>query len=168
MLDNLYAFGVWLNRTELHFWARGILQTIPWVSPTVQTIHIVSVCAVIGAIGMIDLRLLGAAARSQSPAEMAKRLLPWLWTALVLLLVTGSALILNRPPRYFDNIAFLAKMAMLLIAVVLTLLLARGLRHGDGYWTASPARRSASRTMAAVSVLMWTGVVIAGRWIAYA
>ncbi len=167
MLETLTDIGAWLNSTDLHFWARDTLRGNNWVSPLIQSIHIVSVAAVIGAIGVIDLRILGLAARSQAPSEMASRLLPWLWTALVLLALTGFMLILNRPPRYLDNAAFLAKMLMLATAVILTLLLSRGLRRGDDYWFATPARLAAGRTLAGASVALWVGVILAGRWIAY-
>ena len=168
MLDTLYAVGAWLNTTDLHFWSRGILRGVPWVSPTIQSIHITSMAVVIGTIGFIDLRILGIAARSQEPAEMARRLMPWFWTALVLLLATGSMLILNRPIRYFDNIAFIAKVLMLVTDIVLTLVLVGGLRRDTGYWTASPARLRTGRILAGISAVFWVGIVLAGRWIAYA
>ena len=167
MLDFLYELGRWLNGTDLHFWSRQTLRTTPWISPTIQSIHIVSVAIVIGAIGFIDLRLLGWAAPSQSPSEMARRLLPWMWVALTLQFLTGTMLILNRPIRYFDNVSFLAKMAMLLTGVVLALVLNHGLKQGDDYWTATPARTVAMKAIAGVSLLLWVLVILAGRWIAY-
>ena len=168
MLDTLYALGTWLNTTDAHFWARGLLRSASWVSPTVQSIHIVSMAVVIGTIGFIDLRMLGVAARSQSPAEMARRLMPWFWMALVLLFLTGAMLILNLPARYFDNIAFFAKVLLLVLGVALTLVLVRGLARGEDHWTTTPAKVRAARLIAGVSAAAWVGVVLAGRWIAYA
>jgi uncharacterized membrane protein len=161
LLDALSEAGRWLNGTEAHLWARHLLRGQNWISPAVQSVHILSVAAVIGSIGLIDLRVMGLAARSQPIPEMARRLLPWMWTALVLLLATGGLLILNRPARYFDNPAFVAKMAMLALALILTLMLRPGLLRNGG--RAGPMRALA----AALSLLLWFGIIFAGRWIAY-
>ena len=47
MLETLTDIGAWLNSTDLHFWARDTLRGNNWVSPLIQSIHIVSVAAVI-------------------------------------------------------------------------------------------------------------------------
>jgi hypothetical protein len=167
MLDSFYEAGRWLNGTDLHNSIHRLLQTVGWVSPTIQSIHIVSVAVVIGTAALLDMRILGWAAPSQVPAEMARRLLPWTWIAITLQFFTGAMLIINRPARYADNTTFLAKMVFLIIGVVLTLVLAGGLRRDPDHWTATPARRVTAKAMAFIALVAWVLVVLAGRWIAY-
>ena len=95
---------------------------------------------------------------------MARRLTPWMWSALAVQLATGGMLIPNRPVRYFENGAFQAKMALLLAAVGLTAVLARGLARGEDFWSARPWPR---RLIAGAALMLWLGVILAGRWIAY-
>jgi hypothetical protein len=40
--------------------------------------------------------------------------------------------------------------------------------NGDvAFWELTPARRTTARMTAIVSLLLWVGIVFAGRWIAY-
>ena len=58
---------------------------------------------------------------------------------------------------------------MLLVpAVVLAFVVYWLNRREAGFWERSLARRNSARVIAAVSMLLWIGVVLAGRWIAYA
>lgn len=167
VLDQIYQAGRWLNGTDLHTSIRHLLQTVGWVSPTIQSIHIVCITLVIGTSALLDLRILGWAAPSQVPAEMARRLLPWTWSALAVQFFTGGMLVLNRPIRYADNPSFLFKMLFLIIGIVLTLVLASGLRRDPDHWTSAPARVLTGKVLAGGSVLAWVLIVLAGRWIAY-
>ena len=56
VLDQIYQAGRWLNGTDLHTSIRHLLQTVGWVSPTIQSIHIVCITLVIGTAALLDLR----------------------------------------------------------------------------------------------------------------
>ena len=51
----LLKFCAWIETTPLS----QAIQTHSWVVPTVQTIHILGIAAVMAAVLMIDLRLIG-------------------------------------------------------------------------------------------------------------
>jgi hypothetical protein len=136
------------------------LSTVPGLPPIMQTVHLLSIAVVLGSIVLVSLRALGWAAPSQLPAEMARRLAPWTWSALPLLLISGSIFVLARPQRYFTNPVFGLKFAFLIPALVLATLLYRALKRDS----AQPG----VRVLAALNLLAWTAVVLAGRWIAYA
>ena len=137
------------------------LRTVPGLPPIVQSIHILSIACVMASIVMIDLRVLGWAVPSQTPSEMMRRLLPWLWSALIVLLLSGAMFVIARPRRYFVNPIFGAKFALLAVALVSTLLLRRMLRK-------NAAPNGAAKAVAGLSLIAWLGVMMAGRWIAYA
>jgi hypothetical protein len=161
MFDILVPIGDGLARTGLHLWVRDLMRGAPWINPALQTLHIISIALVVGSAGMISLRVLGLAALRQSPAEMARRLMPWFWTALLLLLLTGSLLVLNRPARYFETPLFPAKMLLLLVAIGVTLALRRRLPAGDA------GVAGTARAVALASLALWLAIIFAGRWIAY-
>ncbi len=166
MAQYIDAFGEWLNDSVLREHVRAFLRSQNFISPTIQSLHIVSFSVVLGTAGVIALRLLGLGAKGQDPQEMARRLYPWMWTALVILLLTGSMLFLNRPTRYLHNVSFQSKVFMLLAAVGLTAVLQWGLARGNDYWSA-PARRPIGRAIAGVSLVLWVAIILAGRLIAY-
>jgi hypothetical protein len=86
---------------------------------------------------------------------------------LIVLLLSGSTLIVGEPGRSLQNPAFIAKMSMLVAVILLTLSFQSGLKRDPRYWESSPGRRAGGRLIAAVSLVLWVGIVFAGRWIAY-
>jgi len=136
------------------------LRNVPGLPPIAQTIHILSIGCVMGSIVLIDLRVLGFAVPSQNTGEMIRRLMPWMWVSLVLLLVSGAMFVIATPGRYFDNPIFGIKFALLIPAIALAAVMQYVHRS-------EPKSRASVKAVAALSLLLWVGVVLAGRWIAY-
>jgi len=155
-----------LSHSQAHDVAVHLLSNVPGLPPIVQTFHILAIAAVMGSVVMIDLRVLGLALRSQRTEELLGRLMPWMWWALSVLLLSGAMFVLARPARYFSNPVFGLKFALLLPAVLAAGLLQMLDRRHPGLWE-QPSKRRAAKSMAAMSLLLWIGVVLAGRWIAY-
>jgi len=163
MLATLHAFGEWLAGTPLS----NTIQNVSWIIPTVQTLHIVCVAIVISGVFLVDMRILGVFAPSQSLASLSERFLTWIWWAILVLLVTGALLIIGEPTRSLLNPAFGAKMLMLLIVAGLTRIIQRPLATDAGYWDATGSRRATLKGIAIASLVLWSCIVFAGRWIAY-
>ena len=165
MLEWLDHIGRLLADTPLSAMAHELLLHSIWLAPGLQSVHILSVAVIIGAAGAINLRLLGVVARDETPARLIRRLVPFVWGALVVMLLTGSVFILNRPHRYFDNWSFLTKVVLILVAIAFTLGMQQAARRNPSFGVVPGA---ASRTVAGLALLVWTGIIFAGRWIAYA
>jgi hypothetical protein len=163
MTSSVQAFSDWLAGTPFS----TEIKSVDWIIPTVQTIHILSISIVMSAAAMVQLRVLGVLSRRQPLASVAHRFVPWIWWALVVLLLSGSTLIIGEPDRSLRNPAFILKMSMLAAVLVLTLIFQRGLRRDDRFWESSSGRRIGARLIAAASLIFWVGIVFAGRWIAY-
>ncbi len=160
---SLDAFCTWLAATPLS----QTIQTVEWVIPAVQTVHILAVSLVMTSVLMVDLRLIGVAAAGQSMAAVARRFLPFVWWPLPVLLLTGLTLIVAEPTRALENRVFLLKMLLLAAAAAVTLAYQIPLAKNAAFWELSPGRRRAAKLVALVSLPLWVGVVFAGRWIAY-
>ena len=153
----------WLAATSLSH----TIQTNGWVIPTLQTIHILSVAVLFSSAILVDLRFYRALQRDVPLAEVARRFLPTIWPVLLILLITGSLLIIGEPRRSLLNNTFYLKMALLAVAVLLTLALQWSLRVAPEFWERDRRRRIAGQLAATVSILVWCGILFAGRWIAY-
>jgi hypothetical protein len=136
-----------------------LLSNVPGLPPIVQTVHLLAIATVMGSIVVICLKMLGLALPSQSTEELVRRLLPWTWWALPVLLVSGLVFVIARPRRYFSNPVFGVKVALIAFAVLMAGVLQAIAKR--------PARRSA-KLVAGVSLAAWVSIVLAGRWIAYA
>jgi hypothetical protein len=164
MIDlGLGEFSKWLAATEVSH----LIQTTTWIIPTLQIIHILCVAAVFSAAILVDLRIWRLIERDEPLPDMARRFLPTIWPVLLILLVTGSLLIVGEPRRSLLNSTFYLKMALLAVAILLTAGLQRSLSSSPDFWDKDRWRRMAGRFAATVSILVWCGILFAGRWIAY-
>jgi len=161
--QSLHDFCAWLEQTPLS----QAIQSAGWIVPTVQTVHILSIAAVMSSVLMIDLRLIGILGRDQPLARVSERFRPVIWWTLPILLATGIVMITGEPARSLESPVFQLKMALLLAAIMVTLSYQVPLGRDSSYWDLSVIRRAAARIIAVLSLLLWTGIVFAGRWIAY-
>lgn len=159
MAGALGRFCSWLETTPLS----QTLQNVDWVVPAVQTLHILCIGLVLAAVLMLNLRLLNLACRDQAVTRIAARFLPVVWWTLPVLLLTGLLMIAAEPARSLQNSAFQLKMVLLLSIVTLTFAVQK--RIDTNRWSASSRLWHAGFPLA--SLLLWVGIVFAGRWIAY-
>jgi hypothetical protein len=159
----LSEFSRWLATTQLSH----TIQTVGWVIPTLQTIHILSVAVVFSSAILVDLRLWRLLNRDVPLPEVTKRFLPAIWPVLLVLLITGSLLIIGEPRRSLLNSTFYLKMALLAVAILLTAWLQWSASSSPNFWDKDRGRRMAGQLAASVSILVWCGILFAGRWIAY-
>jgi hypothetical protein len=152
----------WLAATPLSH----AIQTNGWVIPTLQTIHILSVAVLFSAAVLVALRIWRALQRDVPLPAVAQRFLPTIWPVLLILLITGSLLIIGEPRRSLLNATFYLKMALLAVAVVLTLALQWSLRATPEFWEGNRGR-IVGPAVATFSILVWCSILFAGRWIAY-
>jgi hypothetical protein len=161
--EKLHAFCEWLANTP----PSTLIQNVSWIIPSTQTVHIISIALLFGAIGMVDLRILGFAMRSQSTSSLARRLLPFVWWPLPVLLATGSILAIGEPVRSLENPAFQLKMLLLLAAIAVTFAFQNALKKDEAFWELSSSRRATAKLLAVVSLAIWIAIIFAGRYIAY-
>jgi hypothetical protein len=163
ILEILRHLEHWLANTALS----ATIQNVAWIIPATQAIHILCVALVMAAIFIVDLRILGVLARTQTLSALSDRFLTWIWYLLPVLFLSGAILIVGEPGRALLSPMFGAKMLMLVLAALLTLAFQRPLRHAAEFWNSSPKRRVAVQAIAVLSLVLWTCIVFAGRWIAY-
>jgi hypothetical protein len=156
----IQAFCDWLSNTHVSL----AIQSALWVVPAVQTVHILCVSLVMSSVAMLDLRLMGLVGRRQPISRMVGRLLPWVWYSLIVLATTGIILIIGEPMRELPNAAFQAKMAMLATVILITLVIQQQSKKNATYWE---TRQVLAKLIGLFSLLLWVGIVTAGRWIAY-
>jgi hypothetical protein len=157
-------FVVWLTALPLS----RTIRAVSWVIPLLQTTHIVAIGMVLSAVIMIDLRIWGLS-RSQTPAQLSQRFVPWIWAAMALLTVTGIALIAAAPPRRTPLLdpTFQVKMLLMVVAIAVTIILQLALRR-DRAAAGGRVNGGILGIAAAAALVLWIAVTLAGRgrWIA--
>ena len=160
----LVALAEWLANTPLSLQ----IQTVSWVVPLVQTVHILAIAVVLSSVGMITLRILGLAGRRTTIVDTARRYVPWIWGALVVLLMTGALLVIGEPGRSLTNITFQWKMGLLVLGILIVAAFRTTVVRSAPFWELGPAHRPAARILAVSVVALFMAIAVLGRWIAYA
>lgn len=160
----LATFSEWLSSTPLSL---GI-QTVRWFVPFVQTIHILAIAAALSSVGMITLRIAGLAGRRTSMVDTARRYVPWIWGAIVVLLVTGTILVIGEPARSLTNIAFQMKMALLVVSIALVAVFRSTVVRNAPFWDLGPGHHTLAKILAVGVFIIFCAIAVLGRWIAYA
>jgi len=156
-------FAKWLGSTSLSH----EIQTAGWIIPGLQTIHILGIAILFFSAVIVDLRLWGVLQSDARLGDIARRFLPVIWPTLLVLLITGSFLIIGEPRRSLLNTTFYLKMMLLVFALVVTAVLQWSLWVAPDFWETGRGRRIAARFAATLSIVLWCCIIFAGRWIAY-
>jgi hypothetical protein len=163
VLHVTHQWANWIATTRLSDW----LQNATWVVPTSQSIHIASVAVVFCCAVMISLRLLGLSASGRSVSQLVDTLVPWMFRALAVLLLTGVVQTIAEPVRQFVTPVFWWKMLMILCVLTLTVWFARAVRRNAAQWDTATARPVGAKWFALTSLCLWVGIVFCGRFIGY-
>lgn len=155
-------FVTWLGNTPFSL----MLATHGWMVPAIQSVHILAIAMLTASVVLVDLRLLRTPNGDQGIAATVRRFAPWTRGALVILLLTGGLLIISEPNRELTNWLFWTKMALIVVAILVTTAFQRVVRANAGGWDAGE-HRSGAITFALLSLTLWTAIIISGRWIAY-
>jgi hypothetical protein len=149
---SLLSFVEWLAGTS---WSIALHESL-YLYPLIESTHVLTLTLFVGLTVMLDLRLLGLAMRQVPVSEITSRLLPWAKAGFAIMVITGLLLFYAIPVRTYQSIFFRAKVVMLILA---------GLNAWLFHWRVE--RRVADRIAAVVSLILWAGIVVAGRMIAY-
>jgi len=157
MIETLIA---WFDSTALHSWV--ISKT--WLWPSLEIIHFVGLSFLMGALLIIDLGLIGVI-KNLAP-KATHMLLKLVFVGFALNLITGILFIFGDPGRYFINIGFQIKMALMFFAAVNAFWYMR--RIAPKIETVEVFQPyTETKIVGALSLILWFGVLMAGRLIPY-
>jgi hypothetical protein len=159
----LQVFFEWLETTP---WSIALLESF-WVWPLLESTHVLTTGVFVGTAVMMDLRLLGVSFKTIPVSEFTGRMLPWTRGAFAMLAVTGLLIFYASPVRYYHNVFFRVKIALLIIGGLNVWWFHSRTHPSVGTWDRDPVPPRAARISGAVSLFVWLWVVITGRMIAY-
>jgi hypothetical protein len=142
------------------------IRESPWLFPTIETVHVFALVLVVGTIMTVDLRLLGFTNRDRPFSQLAAVMLPWTWAAFAVAATAGLLMFSSKALTYYANIPFRVKMLCLLLAGInMAVFHLFGTRHVANWDQKRPP--IAARIAGGVSLLLWTAIVAAGRWVGF-
>jgi hypothetical protein len=162
-MPDMLAFCKWLEQTSV---GAGIRESL-WLFPAIETVHLLGMAALVGNAAVLDLRLLGWMMRRERVSELAGRLLPWAWAGFAVQVVTGALLFSSEAIKVYTNPAFRLKMLLILLAGVHALVFHWAVYRDVATWDDSAVLPAGAKVSGLVSILLWVGIVAAGRFIGF-
>jgi len=134
-----------------------------WAFAVIESVHLLALAVIGGAVLMLDLRLLGLGLRDQPIERVARDTYPWFVWSLMVMLISGALLFSSEAIKCYNSMAFWVKMSSLLLAMIFAFTVRRKVAlAGDGR-----VRPIWLKVVAAVSLALWFGVGAGGRWIGF-
>ena len=153
----------WLAATP---WSVALHESL-YVWPLLESTHVLCLTLFVGTAFMLDLRLLGIAMTHVPASEFTARVLPWTRFGFAVMVITGVLLFTATPVVYYQSIFFRVKVILLIVAGFNVWFFHSRIHRRVAEWNLDERPPRAARVAAVVSLVAWTGVVIAGRLVAY-
>ena len=124
----------------------------------INVAHLLALTLFIGAILIVDLRLLGSGMRKQPVGEVARNAQPWLLAGFATMLITGALQVLATPMKAYFSDQFWLKMQLLIVAVIFTAVVRRLIagRSEAPAW---------GKFAGVASITLWSYIAVQGRLI---
>ena len=154
-------FISWIENSTLGMWMVDSL----WAYPILLSTHAVGMSIVVGTVVVIDLRILGYA--GSSALDSFSKLFFVTWIGVIINFGSGVALFTTDPGKFFYHPVFWTKIGLMLSGVFVAYLLWRQIKKPAGNTNGHFQASSGVKLLTFFSLLLWLGVIVAGRLIAY-
>jgi len=140
-----------------------ILRDSHHAIPIIQAFHLFGITLLLGAMVILDFRMLGIGMTGFPLRVLARHVWSWGSAGLVLSIVSGLLVFIPDPARYAANRSFVFKMSLLLLTILFQYsLYRRAVRTVVELDSARP-----SKVIPVLSLFLWFGIGWAGRAIAF-
>ncbi len=160
---SLFGWCQWLEHTPL---AVGIAEST-WLFPLIEGSHILALPLSVGMIVILDLRLLGLAFRGGPASRIMKEVLRWSKPGFAVMFITGGLLFMTQAGKAYGNGFFRAKLLFLLVLGLNALVYQTIFYPKMPQWDLADTTPVGARLCAGLSLIVWIGVIICGRTMAY-
>jgi hypothetical protein len=162
-MPHLLHLCEWIYGTQLSVAMRKSV----WVFPIIESIHVLSITVLVGTIAVFDLRLLGIIMKREPVSSISRQILPWTWAGFASMFVTGLLLSIAEAATNYYNLAFRIKLILLILVGLNPLIFHTSVFRNVSDWETSAVIPFRARAAAICSLLLWSGIIVAGRMIAY-
>jgi len=163
IMPSLISFCEWVSSTPFSI----AIHKSPIYFPVIEGIHTLGITAVVGTIAVLDLRLLGLIMKRRPVSSIAREVLPWTWAGFAVMFITGILLSIAEAATNYYNWAFRIKLILLLLVGLNPLIFHLTVYRKVNSWDVSNVTPVRARAAAICSLVLWTGIIVAGRLIAY-
>ena len=126
-------------------------STTGWMYASVSVIHYLTMFWFIGSMALVDLRVIGIAAKKRNLMELSAQIFPWAWTGFVLAIISGFMMFTTDAGDWAPDPVFHVKLVMIILSVVFAILVQRGAPK----WAALPEIPTSAKVIATIGLVLW-------------
>ena len=152
----------WLEQTPASV---AIAESI-WLFPILEGSHILALPISVGMIVIFDLHLLGLTLTGSRAQTVMREMLRWSKFGFAVMFITGVLLLMSHAGRAYVNPFFRAKVIFLVVLAVNAVVYQLVFFPKMPQWAAGAVPRGA-KVCAVLSLVVWIGVIVCGRTMAY-
>jgi len=160
---HLVSVFQWLNDSAFSTWLRE--SDSPF--PIIETVHIIGLGLSVGTILWVDLRLLGLVTTHYRVSDIVGQLEPWAIPGFMVMFVSGLLLFVSEPMKCYSTLSFRLKAVMLVLTGLNVWYFHAKVYPGVAEWDDNPVMLWQAKMVGLVSMVLWFGIIVAGRWTAY-
>lgn len=133
----------------------------------IESVHVLAITLLVGTIALLDLRMLGVVLRGVSVTRIARTVFPLTWSGFAIMFVSGFLLFWAEAAKNYSNPAFRIKIVLLLLVGLNPLIFHTTIYRRVHEWEQLELSPWRARAAAIASLSLWSGIIVAGRMIAY-
>lgn len=153
----------WLENLN---WAVALRES-QFVFPVIEGTHLLGLALMMVPILMFDLRLLGLMWTGEPASKIRNQFLPISIVGGILMVLTGSILFASEAVKCYGSTYFRIKVLMLFLAALNVIAFHSTIDRSIREWENDSPPPPRARLAGVLSILVWTGVIFAGRYTAY-
>jgi hypothetical protein len=153
----------WIQNTQS---STAIRESL-WVFPIIEGSHVLALGLSVGTVLWFDLRLMGVAMRQHTVSEAFEHVRKWMLLGFTIMFVTGGLLFWSLAERCYVSGYFLLKLILLALAGINVAVYHFTIDRTRDQWGKAPMPPMAARLAGFISIVLWAGVIAAGRIMAY-
>ena len=136
-------------------WVKTFSST-GWMYNSVSVIHYLTMFWFIGSVAIVDLRVMGVAAKKRNVAELATQVFPWAWTGMALALLSGFLMFTASAGDWAPDPVFHVKLLMITLSIVFVIIVQQLIPK----WAAMPEIPTWAKLIALLSLLLWIATIL--------
>jgi len=160
---SVLSFTQWVQQTDVAIMLResGVFY------PLILSCHLAGIAMCGGMVMMADLRLLGMAMTKRPVSEVVGQTRSIKWIGFAIVLLCGLLMFCSKAEEYYYNAFFQTKMAILILIGIHGLVFRRSVYGNTAALDRAAVMPGRAKLAGALSLLLWLGMIVAGRGIGY-
>jgi len=148
----------WLEFTPLALWVKE-----SWGWPFALTLHAFGTATIVGFAIILCLSALGVF-KALGPMVL-RGVTAWIWFGLLVQTVSGFLLLTTKPNRYFADVSFDLKLALIVVGIITTMRLGRALDTDAQRLAFRMSSSDRAKMLSIAMAIIWLIVLVVSKWV---